>query len=464
MKRTSLPTSEKLLAFAQECNEFLRQNPTKKSINDFTLWACGKLNPYWTKGDYRTRLCGAGVKPFYKAILKLFTPGATGRFPMEHRFTEDLYVEVSVDELIRMTGMDLSHRQWDYARNKLVATGVLETITRKFKDVNYYSRMWVKINFARLREVLGRMHILRMETPKSNGKPVKSAGDSQGHSQVVSRSSKLASGSSCPGLDSSIPAPASSGASGSDRELSAKAEVSVSDPEGTPFGERLFQGQPESEIACIIRTLKDLFPNTKVTNDRVRKIQNLNNRDGDRQMTPLRAQKFVELASSTGFLPDWMCELDFDLLLTPQIWSTVAKEINRSDFSDAREAQEELDSIDSYQKDIAKVQVLLASQEAFDEWVQESYDSHQPPWMLWLLHGFQHNWVGKAFDLIREKAKKMLLRMPLWFIKTDPTLHWSKALGLSDDEIEQIRQSADRQGRDLGWDAYMGRVNRVEMA
>jgi hypothetical protein len=307
MKKTSLPTSERLLAFAQECNELLRQNPTKKSINDFVLWACGKLNPYWTKADNRTRLCGAGVKPFYKVLLKLYTPGATGRFPMEHRFTEDFYVEISVDELIEMTGLDLSHRQWDYARSKLVATGILETITRKYKDVNYYTRMWVKINFARLREVLDQMHILRMATPESDEKP----GDSQGHLQVVSRSSKLAPGSSCPGLKSSIPLPVSSGDSGLDRELSARAEVSDSKKEGTCFGDSLFQGEPEREITSIIRVLKELFPDVRVTNDRVRRIQNLNNRGGDRQMTQLRAQKFVELASSSGFLPDWMCESGF---------------------------------------------------------------------------------------------------------------------------------------------------------
>jgi hypothetical protein len=112
---------------------------------------------------------------------------------------------------------------------------------------------------------------------------------------------------------------------------------------------------------------------------------------------------------------------------------------------------------------LPKCRALLASQEAFDEWVKESYESHQPPWLMWLLHGFQHNWAGKAFDLIREKAKKLLLGIPLWFVKTDPTLHWSKALGLSDDEMEQIRKSADRQVRDLGWATYMGRINGVEM-
>lgn len=462
MKKTSLPTSEKLSAFATECNEFIRQNHIKKTINDFVLWTCGKCNPFWRKSDGRSRKFGDAVKPLYKLLIKLFTPGCTGKFPMEERFTEDFWIETSVEEMIKLTGQDFTKHHWDYARKKLVATGVMMTRTTKCQEGGvWFTKMWVKIDFARLQEILEQMHVLRMEAPKITVKPGKKSKRSQDPLQRALRSSKLPSGSSFRDpADSCISIPSSSGI-GEDRELSTRVEATNFEKD-QPFGEVPFKGQLDFEISSIVRLLKSHYGDaTIITNDNVRTITNLNNQPGDRQMTPMRVGRFTELASSSGFLPDWMLNADLDMFLTPRVWSCVAKEVNRFDFSDAQEAMWELDLIEAYPEEGADMLKRLNSDRERNRWFADCARLKRPSWHMWALYGHLQNWKGEVFEMIREKAVKVLEAMPVWFARTAEVLNWKQVLNLSDAVVEKLNAAAAKEMRKLEWLAYMGRVNGV---
>ncbi len=452
-KNATAPAGATLDNLARLCNRFFLKTPLQFSINDLVCWICGKPNPiFFPKSDARKRRIGAGVSDVLKGFFKLYKVGPTGRLVYERQFTPDLWIRITVKALYRLFGNRVTRHQYLYSRRMMIKVGILKT--RLINNKRWGCELEIQIDFERLEEILEKLPELKREVPSVENWPLPPR-------RPVNRTPPI---DRTPSTTREVVTTAFAGDAGSDRSEKktlgcANDPVLKKEEPIIDFSNEAFTGKidPEGEeILCVLRELFD----KPITNGVVRSVNQLRRRQCATQLTFNRLNQYARLVKqSLEILPDWMLNLELEKLLSPGLWHSLAQELNRIEYLHADEDLDNLKEIESLGPEMEKLLCQLrVTPDAFweklkyEEWCYRSKD-----WMRYALYGWNKGWSEVVMTKIREKAKATLLKSPVLFSKTEHLVSWGSLLGMTEQEISDLRKRADDKVRALKWRVHMAR-------
>lgn len=458
MKNRTASTGATIENLAKKCNEFFVKDSIRYLIDDLVYWVCDKPNPHFFKKQDRRNRPGAGVKPLIKAVLRLHHVGSDGRFTYENQVTDNGWILTNKREIDRLAGGVLTEDMYRYAKDVLIAKEILQVDCRRKTFGCWVSKLYIRVNFDKLQEILTNLPELRKLMPESHQVPAPKPGSVLFGLNPECSFIKGASSLAPAAVDTGIASPgniAMSSPSGSLGELSASAEGSPS----KKFEDEVFTGDLDVEGEMIITNIRQEYGCGR-TNALVRKVQALRHLKSSQNMTIDRVHEFFHLICNLpSALPKWMNNLELDQFLNRNFWRKIVLELNRWEVRGAADAQFTLDNdFDEDREDLIKsLKLLERDPEAFWQDILSTRRLQQShPWLMYFAYGMKQHWNEQVMAPIRIRVRRMLQRNPTFFCTTRDLVDWVQLLNLTIEEVYEMTTEAEKQLRSLRWQVHLG--------